>query len=156
MRREGEETNTGDLRILPYGPSDLDELMEIEFESFTAPWSRKSYEELAALENVDIWVARLGRELVGYMLIQYMDDDAELHTFAVKRGLRRRGIGRRLMDHMLSEADRRKVRRIYLQVRPSNDAAAALYDKLGFKIVGIRPAYYHDNKEDALVMRLDL
>lgn len=145
-----------DLCIVPYYPADLNEIMEIENRSFSAPWSRNSYEELYVLDSVDIWVARIGDELVGYMLLQYQADEMEVHTFAVKPERRREGIGTKLMDHAMDEARGRGVKYIYLQVRPSNEAAANLYRRFGFQVAGIRHGYYHDNKEDALVMRLDL
>lgn len=143
-----------DLRIEPFTLSDLDAMMEIEVVSFSEPWSRKSYEEIISLESVETWVAKIGKELVGYILIQYIVDELELHTFAVKSSWRRRGIGQRLLDHMLDRARAREVGNIFLLVRPNNVPARALYGKLGFKPVGVRYGYYRDTGEDALVMRL--
>ncbi|MFH1830702.1 MAG: ribosomal protein S18-alanine N-acetyltransferase [Pseudomonadota bacterium] len=145
-----------DLRIEPFKPKDLDAMMEIENRSFTLPWSRQFYEQLWSQEAIDIWVGRRGRELVAYYLIQTVGDEMELHTFAVKPELRRQGIGEKLMQHMISEAKRRGVRQIYLQVRPSNAEAIGLYQKLGFVSIAVRRAYYRDNNEDAVVMRLDV
>lgn len=144
------------LCIEPYGPGDLDALMEIENRAFTAPWSRQSYEELWPLESVDIWVARRGKELVGYMLLQHIGEEMELHTLGVRPELLRQGIARGLMEHMISEARRLGIRRIFLQVRPSNAPARSLYDAFGFKAVGVRHGYYRDDNEDALVLRLEL
>ncbi|MFA4874568.1 MAG: ribosomal protein S18-alanine N-acetyltransferase [bacterium] len=148
--------NEASVSMQPFDPSDMDELMEIENSSFTLPWSRESYEELWPLESIKIWVARAGDELVGYYLTQIVGEEMELHTFAVKPEFRRRGIGRMLLNHMLDEARVRGTRRIYLQVRPSNDAARSLYNRLGFVAVGVRRGYYRDNSEDAIVMRLEL
>lgn len=153
-----ERTGSGEqsLSIEPFRHSDLDEMMEIENQSFPAPWTRNSYEQLAVQDDVDIWVARLGRELVGYMLFQRSGEDMELHTFAVKPKHRRQGIGAKLLEHMCGEARRKGVFRIHLKVRPSNSEAMGLYKKFGFKIIGIWHAYYHDNNEDALVMRMEI
>lgn len=148
--------SVSELLIVRYTPADLDALMEIENASFTAPWSRESYEELAPLESISIWVAKTGEKLAGYMLLQHVAGEMELHTIAVAEDLRRRGIGMRLMEHMLEESRRLGVNRIFLQVRPSNAAARRLYEKFGFRAVGIRRAYYRDNFEDALVMRLEM
>ena len=142
------------IDIQPFEPGDMDELMEIENDSFTLPWSRASYEELWPLDSIRIWVARKAGEMVGYYLVQTVGEEAELHTFAVKREYRKAGIGRALMDHMLDRARESGVRNIYLQVRPTNDAARGLYSELGFQDVGRRRRYYKDNDEDALVMRL--
>ena len=144
------------LSIEPYHHSDLDDMMEIENQSFPAPWTRSSYEQLAVHDDVDIWIARLGRELVGYMLMQHSGEDMELHTFAVKPEHRRCGIGSKLLEHMDGEARRKGVLRIDLKVRPSNHEARALYEKFGFKVIGTWHAYYHEDKEDALVMRMEL
>jgi ribosomal-protein-alanine N-acetyltransferase len=144
------------IRIEPFRPEDLDAIMEIEDRSFTAPWSRKSYEDLWAQESIGFWVARQGGELVGYYLVQTSGLEQELHTFAVKPELRGRGIGRSMMDHMLGRARGRGVEYIYLQVRPSNKEAKELYKSLGFVGIGMRRNYYRDNFEDALVMGLKL
>jgi len=146
----------GDLSIEPFRAEDLDDVMEIEDCSFTAPWSRKSYEELWAQESIDFWVARQDEELVGYYLVQTSGLEQELHTFAVKPELRGRGIGRAMMEHMLGRASERGVEYVYLQVRPSNREAKELYKSLGFVGIGIRKNYYRDNFEDAIVMGLKL
>lgn len=156
MSTASAKERTPSLRIEPYAQADLDGLMEIENLSFTAPWSRQSYEELWPLESVDIWVARHGTELVGYMLFQHIGEEMELHTLGVRPERRRQGIARRLIEHMIAEARRLGVRRIFLQVRPSNEAARALYGVFGFKVIGLRHGYYRDNNEDALVLRLEL
>jgi len=101
-------------------------------------------------------VARIDGEMVGYYLIQTEGEEAELHTFAVKPERRRLGIGRALLDHMLSKVRARGVRNIHLQVRPTNEAAHNLYGQFGFRDVGVRRCYYKDNDEDAMVMRLEV
>jgi ribosomal-protein-alanine N-acetyltransferase len=144
------------LSIEPFRPEDLDAIMEIEDRSFTAPWSRKSYQDLWSQESIDFWVVRQSGELVGYYLVQTSGLEQELHTFAVKPELRRRGIGRAMMDHMLGRARYKGVEYIYLQVRPSNEEAKELYKSLGFVGIGMRKHYYRDNFEDALVIGLKL
>lgn len=144
------------LRIEPFKPEDLDAIMDIENVSFSAPWSRKSYEELWPQKSIDVWVGWLDGELASYYLVQTMGKDQELHTFAVRPEFRRRGIGRAMMEHMLGISRKMGVKNIYLQVRPSNHEARELYKSLDFVGIGIRRNYYHDNFEDALVMYLDL
>ena len=144
------------IRIAPLEAADLDELMEIENRSFSLPWSRASYEEFWPLPSISIWIAREGSAVVGYYLLQHVGDEMELHTFAVKPECRRRGIGTRLLKHMLEQVRHCGARHVFLQVRPSNAAACALYEKFGFVVVGKRRRYYRDNDEDAFVMRLDV
>lgn len=156
MKKEGAVRNIEDVIIERYAPSDLDRIMEIELVSFTVPWSRESYEELSPLESIDFWVAKSGREVVGYTLFQHIMEEMELHTFAVDVNWRRRGVGRKLLNHMIGEAKKKGVLRIFLQVRPSNMNARVLYESLGFKPIGLRPNYYRDDGEAAIVMKLDL
>ena len=156
MTASAERADAKRLGIERYAPSDIEELMAIEVRSFTAPWSRSSYEDLAPLESIDIWVARSGSEMAGYMLLQHIGDEMELHTLAAKPEMRRCGVARALLNHMLAEADRLGVLRIYLQVRPSNAPARSLYDSFGFKPIGLRRNYYKDDNEDALVLKLEL
>lgn len=150
------KTDIDDIEIKPFEQADLDAIMEIENDSFPLPWTRKSYEEVIPLDTIDTWVAVAGEELVGYMLLQHVADEMELHTFAVKASWRRKGVGMRLMECMISEGERLNIKNIYLMVRPNNVPARTLYEKLGFKTVGIRKKYYHDNDEDALVMRMSM
>lgn len=146
----------GALRIERYDPVDLDSIMSIELASFSAPWSRESYQELAPLESIDIWIIKDSDELIGYMLLQHVSNEMELHTLAIKPNRRRSGVARILLNYMIDEARRLNVSKIFLQVRPSNIPARSLYNSFGFKLIGIRRRYYQDNDEDALVMRLDV
>ena len=141
--------------IVRYDPDDLDQMMAIEVRAFTAPWSRQSYEDLVTLDSIHIWVAKQGDEVVGYMLYQFWGDELELHNITTKPEREREGIGTMLMEHMLTQAGLIGIRRIYLLVRPSNEAARALYGKYGFTVVGVRHKYYRDNAENALLMCWD-
>lgn len=139
-----------------FAPADIDEIMEIENVSFTSPWSRESYEELIPLETISFWVAKTAGKVAGYMLLQRMISEMELHTFAVSPDLRRRGIATKLLEHMRDEAKKAGVKFIFLQVRPTNKEARALYEKFGFKSIGMRRRYYRDNGEDAIVMKMEI
>ncbi len=145
------EPGIGDTCIVPFEPSDLDYMMEIEAVSFTPPWTRKSYEDLSVLDTVEIWVAKINSELVGYMLIQRIGDEMELHTFAVAPEMRRRSIGRKLLHHLCELAREHDVKKVFLQVRPSNEPARAIYSEFGFEPLGVRHGYYTDG-EDAFVL----
>lgn len=141
--------------IVRYDPDDLDQMMAIEVRAFTAPWLRQTYEDLVTLDSIHIWVAKRGDEVVGYMLYQFWGDEVELHNITTKPEREREGIGTMLMEHMLTQAGQIGIRRIYLLVRPSNEAARALYGKYGFTVVGVRHKYYRDNSENALLMCWD-
>lgn len=140
------------IDIVRFEPDDLDQMMAIEVRAFTVPWSRQSYEDLYELDSIHIWVAKKGEEVVGYMLYQFWGDELELHVIATKPECQRQGIGVLLMEHMLTQAGLIGIRRIYLLVRQSNEAALSLYKKYGFTVVGMRHKYYRDNAENALLM----
>ena len=84
-----------------------------------------------------------------------MVDEAHITTFAVHPTWRRRGVGQHLLLRMLQLANDRRAREATLEVRLSNMPARRLYEKYGFRPVGIRPRYYSDNGEDALIMTTD-
>ena len=96
--------------------------------------------------------ARDGGRLIGFGGIWLMVDEAHITTFAVHPAWRRRHIGERLLAALLELAVRRHAREATLEVRLSNLAARKLYEKYGFRPVGVRPRYYSDDNEDALIM----
>ena len=79
-------------------------------------------------------------------------DEAHVTTFATRRAWRRQGVGERLLLALLDLAAARGAHEATLEVRPSNAPARRLYEKYGFKVVGVRPRYYSDDNEDALIM----
>ena len=93
--------------------------------------------------------------MIGFAGIWLMVDEAHVTTFAVDPAWRRRGVGERLLLALLDVSVARRAREATLEVRLSNMAARRLYEKYGFRPVGIRPRYYSDNGEDALIMTTD-
>jgi len=137
---------------------DLDAVAEIERLSFPAPWAGPAF----ALELARPWArldllrhAGTGR-VVAFSSYWVVADELHILNVAVHPSERRRGHAARLLRHILDEARRAQVRVLSLELRASNDAAAALYRKLGFRQVGVRPRYYANNGEDALLMDLEL
>ncbi|MER3418782.1 MAG: ribosomal-protein-alanine N-acetyltransferase, partial [Chloroflexota bacterium] len=132
---------------------DLPEVEAIERASFTTPWPPNAYRsELEDNRLASYLVARVEGQVVGYAGMWLMVDEAHITTFAVHPGWRRRRIGERLLLAMLDLAAARRAREATLEVRVSNLAARRLYEKYGFRPVGIRPSYYSDDGEDAIVM----
>ena len=132
---------------------DLSAVMAIESRIFTMPWSLRSYEQLLELDTVHMWVVKQAEELIAYMLFQVCDSEFELHNIGVAPEWQGKGVGTLLLQKLLTEAKQRNCRQIFLQVRVSNEAAKLLYIKFGFEVVGIRPAYYQDDREDAYIMQ---
>lgn len=135
---------------------DLPAVHVIERESFSTPWPAHAYrQELEANRLAHYIVARWGDEIVGFAGLWMLVDEAHITTFATRRAWRRQGIGERLLLAMLDLASARGAAEATLEVRPSNTPARRLYEKYGFKVVGVRPRYYSDNNEDALIMTTD-
>ena len=141
------------LLIRPMTGADLPAVQLIERASFATPWPAHAYrQELEANRLAHYLVATLAGEIVAYGGIWLMVDEAHITTFAVHPRYRQRRIGERLLMALLDLAVDRRAREATLEVRLSNLPARRLYEKYGFRPVGIRPRYYSDNQEDALIM----
>jgi ribosomal-protein-alanine N-acetyltransferase len=146
-------TTTPVLRIRPMTVVDLPAVQLIERASFSTPWPPQAYrQELETNRLAHYLVATLADEIVAYGGVWLMVDEAHITTFAVHPRFRRRRIGERLLLALMDLSVDRHAREATLEVRLSNLAARRLYEKYGFRPVGIRPRYYSDNGEDALIM----
>ncbi|NNF28278.1 MAG: ribosomal protein S18-alanine N-acetyltransferase [Gemmatimonadetes bacterium] len=135
---------------------DLDDIVEIETESFSDPWSRAAFQSLLRREDADVFVADATGGVVGYAVLWATLDEAELANVAVAPGVRREGVGARLVQRALEAAADRGASTVYLEVRASNEAAARMYEGFGFQQLGVRKNYYSRPTEDAKVMALRL
>ncbi len=131
-------------------------IADLEKLCFSDPWSEKSI--ASEIDNpLSYWlVAEEQGELVGYVGSQSVLDAADMMNLAVSPAYRRQGIAKALVDVLTSHLLENNVIALLLEVRVSNDAAIALYEKLGFVQVGRRPKYYHNPREDALILRKEL
>jgi [ribosomal protein S18]-alanine N-acetyltransferase len=135
---------------------DIAAVQAIERASFSAPWPPNAYlTELQSNRLAHYMVVRAGNEIAGYAGLWLMVDEAHVTTFAIHPDWRRQGLGERLLMALLDLAIERRSSEATLEVRLSNLPARRLYEKFGFRPVGIRPRYYTDNNEDALVMTTD-
>ena len=134
--------------------ADLDAVLRIEEISFTSPWTREMY--LAELENTGTAFCYLARgpdgAAVGFCSLWRILDELHINNLAVLPEWRRRGIGSALLAHAVQEGRQSGATRATLEVRRSNDLARALYEGFGFKVAGVRPGYYTNPVEDALVL----
>ncbi|MDT3701317.1 MAG: ribosomal protein S18-alanine N-acetyltransferase [Thermincola sp.] len=135
----------------------LSAVVDIEHYSFPTPWSREAYfHEIAGNDFAYYTVALLDGKVVGYCGMWIILDEAHITTIAAHPAYRGRGLGAQLLYRLISEAGRRGCSRMTLEVRPSNDHALRLYTKTGFVSHGLRPGYYTDTGEDAIIMWMDL
>jgi ribosomal-protein-alanine N-acetyltransferase len=149
-----------DLEIGPMTVDDLDEVMRIERVSFRDPWTPGMFRQ-----DLDFPLARClsakcaedgTKRLAGYILCWFVADEVHVTNIAVRKDLRQQGVATRLLEEALCQARLDRMRFCTLEVRASNEAARGFYRKLGFEARGIRPKYYSDNGEDAMIMWLEL
>jgi ribosomal-protein-alanine acetyltransferase len=139
--------------------ADLDAIMAIETETFlTDAWSPEAMRsELLSPHTYYLVAVRVADPGVvdGYagLLAPQKSGDADIQTIAVAGSARRRGLGRTLMRHLMTEAHQRGAARIFLDVRADNPGAQSLYAALGFEPIAVRPGYYQPDDVDAVVMR---
>jgi [ribosomal protein S18]-alanine N-acetyltransferase len=139
------------VRRLTY--SDLPAVLSIERRSFPTPWSLAMFVlELSKPSGICL-AASADDELHGYLVCSRYDQAWHLMNVAVAPERRRSGVASRLIGRLIEEAGRELP--FTLEVRVSNQAAIAMYEGLGFRSAGVRPRYYQDNGEDALIMWLD-
>ena len=132
---------------------DLSMVSDIERRSYEFPWSHGVFRDclLAGYQNI---VLVRGDVVAGYGVLSVAAGEAHILNVCVDPAHRSRGYGESLLDEMLFRARAASVRQVFLEVRPSNKPALALYRKKGFHKVAERPAYYqaHDGREDAAVL----
>jgi ribosomal-protein-alanine N-acetyltransferase len=133
---------------------DLEAVWAIERASFSHPWTLAMFqEELAKIPSTLFVLKEVpGNKVLGYSCFWSLSGELQLANIAVHPDLRGQGLGGKLLNHLLREAESREVEKIFLEVRPSNRAAIGLYERLGFKVLYRRPRYYTPEGEDALVM----
>jgi ribosomal-protein-alanine N-acetyltransferase len=133
---------------------DLNEIVALEAASFSNPWSRDTLErDLRNTDVVRVYVLRdVEGRLLGFCGCWFVFDELHINTLAIGEEFRRRGHATRLLRFVLTEATAAGISRATLEVRRSNVAALALYARFGFEVRGVRPNYYTQPVEDALVL----
>ena len=146
-----------ELQIAKMTDHDIREVMAVERWVFTTPWTESMFkQEVRGVFNSRAVTARLGQRLVGYRIAWFIEDEVHLVNIAVHPDFQSRGVGSRLLTHLLEEALTADKRIVTLEVRESNASAQRFYRSFHFHTIGIRKGYYSDNREDALLMALDL
>jgi len=139
--------------VLPMRRRHLRSVLRIEALVYPRPWSHSLFlSELALRGSRAYFVARVGRDVVGYAGLMLSGDDAHITTIAVDPTHQRHKIGTRLLLVLAREALARGAHNMTLEVRLSNHSAQDLYRRFGFGPVGVRKNYYQETNEDALVM----
>jgi [ribosomal protein S18]-alanine N-acetyltransferase len=134
-------------------PADVPSVVAIERASYSVPWSEPTFRGLLRRRDAELIVAIIDDRVIGYAVFWCVVDQGELGNVAVSAAARRRGVGELLVAEIIRRAAGRRVRELFLEVRPSNETARRLYDRFGFTPVGRRRNYYQEPVEDALVLR---
>lgn len=134
---------------------DLDKVMEIEHELFPEPWKREDYEDQFSPDKADLcylYVAEENDGIVGVSGFWQIFERAEIITIGVTSDYQGKGLGKALLEEMISAAIKNESEIMLLEVRVSNTKAIKLYESHGFETLRVRKDYYSDNHEDAYEM----
>ncbi|NIA14368.1 MAG: ribosomal protein S18-alanine N-acetyltransferase [Nitrospiraceae bacterium] len=136
--------------------SHIPEIMPIEREAYPEPWTIGMFHQDAVSPSACFYVAHLDGQLVGYVGMWVVIDEAHITSVTVHQAYRRRGLGRMLLEYILNVARHLGLSHATLEVRETNIAAQRLYYSMGFQHVGRRKEYYSKTREDAIIMLKEL
>ena len=154
-------------QLRPMHMNDLDTIIQIESTIYTHPWTRGNFSD-SLNAGYSAWVLeeqvlQKNHEMIGYALLMMAMDEAHLLNLSVAKHQQKQGLGRYLLEHMLKIAKNHQATNLFLEVRPSNVAAIALYENMGFSEIAVRRGYYpadpeisKTGREDAILMGLTL
>jgi [ribosomal protein S18]-alanine N-acetyltransferase len=150
------------LSLRPMQIGDLDTIMQIEPTIYSHPWTRGNFSD-SLNSGYSAWVLEENETMIGYALLMRVLDEAHLLNLSIAKPQQKQGLGRYLLEHMLKIAKNHKATNMFLEVRPSNISAIALYENIGFCEISVRRGYYpadpkisETGREDAILMGLAL
>jgi ribosomal-protein-alanine N-acetyltransferase len=146
-----------DIKLKQMNDSHIGQVLAIERAVFDSPWTSEMFrQEARGLFGSYPTVAMIDGRVVGYQVAWLVEDEVHLVNIAVHKQYQERGIGALLLRHLIEDALSKRKAIITLEVRASNEVAQAFYHRFLFRTIGVRKGYYSDNREDALLMALDL
>jgi ribosomal-protein-alanine N-acetyltransferase len=153
----GEQPHRHLVRFRAMTPMDVPAVGAVERASYPFPWSEGIFRDCLRVGYL-CRVAEMEGEIVGYGVVAMGAGEAHILNLCVRDNLRSRGVGRQMLQLLLERARQAGMTDAFLEVRPSNPLAIALYQSVGFVQVGLRKGYYQaeQGREDALVLKLDL
>jgi len=137
---------------------DLASVIEIENLCYPNPWHLSSFMgeiENKPISNPYVVIFRPLDKVIGYVIYWHIRNEVQISNIAISPDYRQMGVGEAVLGHVLYEVWCKGAEFVFLEVRPSNQAARSMYEKLGFKILGLRKGYYRNPSEDAIVMGLN-
>jgi len=133
----------------------IDGIANIEKECFSTPWPKSSFEKDICKNKFAVYIVAVDDEtnkVVGYGGMWHVVNEGHITNIAVSEKYRRQGIGEKIIENFEQICEENEMIGMTLEVRRGNQGAMSLYRKKGFRISGIRPEYYNDTKEDAIIM----
>ena len=159
MSAQGVEVSpTSAPSLRPMREGDLDAVLAIEQRAYPFPWTRGIFRDCLK-SGYPSWVMTEHGLVIGYGLLSIAADEAHVLNICVAPERQGRGLGRHLLRALVKIARDQRSQRVFLEVRPSNPGAIALYHSEGFNEIGRRPRYYpaaNNGREDAIVMAIEL
>ena len=150
---DGHGLDSQAVRIRAAVAADLAAITDIESRSFSNPWQPDTFPSLLKQERAEVLVAEDSEAgVVGYTVLWWVFDQAELANLAVRKDHRGRGIGSLLLDQAITHAETQEVESLFLEVRVSNESAYRLYSDRGFTQISVRKNYYETPREDARIL----
>jgi ribosomal-protein-alanine N-acetyltransferase len=148
-------------QLTSINPVDINPIMEIERRSFAWPWNRLSFLGELASRHAYSYMVKLSdnkyaEKVIAYIFFRQVKEELHILKIAVTPHWRSKGIASKLLKKCFTSGLKRGARSAFLEVRPSNASAMALYRKKGFRLIGRKPNYYTDTREDALVLMKNL
>jgi [ribosomal protein S18]-alanine N-acetyltransferase len=145
------------ITMRPMAEADVRTVIAIERASYQFPWSEGIFRDCLRV-GYFCRIALAAEQIAGYGIMSTGAGEAHILNVCVREAMRSRGIGRALLEHLVSRAAATGASEAYLEVRPSNSAAVRLYQTLGFEPIGVRRGYYQavGGREDAIVLKLPL
>lgn len=140
------------LRIRRFRPEDAEAVGQLEARCLTTAWSVNSFEKLAEDPASIGLLAELDGRIVGFASVTDIQGDGEVNNVAVEPEFRGRGIAKALMTELIRQGEAMGITAFTLEVRTGNAAAIHVYESLGFVSAGIRPGFYENPKEDAMIL----
>lgn len=151
------DKDLSDFKIIKAIDSDIKGIIEIENQSFKGPWSEDMFRSELHNRVSSFYTLKDSLDnnfIVGYVVFWIVYGEAQILNIVVHPNYKKRGLGRKLLDFAINKMKQQNAYNIFLEVRDSNKVARGLYERSGFKEIGVRTNYYGD--EDAIVMKLDL
>lgn len=144
------------ITIRKANETDISFCTALESNCFSEPWSCNAFIQSLDADDTYFFIAELDEYPVGYYVAGNICDEVNLYTIAVEPSTRTKGIGSRLVEHLIATANSKNAVFIGLEVRKSNTTAIGLYEKFGFILSGTRKGFYRKPNEDALLYTLYL